>query len=114
MAAGRTGRLEVRVTERERASIKARSHREGKTVSDFVRSRSLHDDPSIYMNIDVEELRSAHADIKRCGGLLNQCMRAVNRYGLDPERDMPTLERAISQVGEAASRVSEVLETLRR
>ena len=113
MSAGRTGRIEVRVTERERASIGARSRREGRTVSDFVRSRALRDDPSISVSVDVEELRSAHADLKRCGGLLNQCMRSVNRHGLNPERDMPMLISAISRVGEAASRISEALEALR-
>lgn len=80
----RDGRIDVRVSERERRSIESRARRANRSVSEYVRRSALGHGATRGQAVEVDgrELASAHADLKRCGGLLNQYMRAVNRYGL--------------------------------
>ena len=75
----RDKRIDIRVTERERRSIASRARRAGEPVSAYVRRAALRRDadPTAAVEVDGRELASAHADLKRCGGLLNQYMGAT-------------------------------------
>lgn len=103
----RDGRIDVRVSERERRSIESRARRANRSVSEYVRRSALGHGATRGQAVEVDgrELASAHADLKRCGGLLNQYMRAVNRYGLTPY-DIGPIESAAAKVARAAEGVA--------
>ncbi len=110
----RDGRLDIRVSERERRSIESRARRANRSVSEYIRHAALGHDAtrSQAVEVDGRELASAHADLKRCGGLLNQYMRAVNRYGLTPY-DVGPIESAAAKVARAAEGIAAAIKITR-
>jgi len=110
----RDKRIDIRVTERERRSIASRARRAGEPVSAYVRRAALRRDadPTAAVEVDGRELASAHADLKRCGGLLNQYMHAVNRYGLT-SFDAQPIESAAAEVARAAADVAAAIKITR-
>lgn len=110
----RDKRIDIRVTERERRSIASHARRAGEPVSAYVRRTALSRDadPAEAVEVDGRELASAHADLKRCGGLLNQYMHAVNRYGLTAA-DTGPVESAAAEVARAAADVAAAIKITR-
>lgn len=56
----------------------------------------------------ADELKAMRTGLKRIGNLLNQAVRLGNTYGLD-ESTTKTLRDAVSNVSDAANRISELL-----
>lgn len=111
----RNRRIDIRVTEGEHHSIAARARRSGETVSTYVRRAALrreHDADTATAEIDGAELVRAHTDLKKSGGLLNQYMRAVNRYGLNP-CDTGPIESAAASVARAADELANAIKITR-
>lgn len=110
----RDKRIDIRVTERERRSIASRARRAGEPVSAYVRRAALRRDadPTATVEVDGRELAGAHADLKRCGGLLNQYVHAVNRYGLTAA-DVGPVESAAAEVARAAADVAAAIKITR-
>lgn len=111
----RSRRIDIRVTEGEHRSIAARARRSGETVSTYVRRAALrreHDGDAATAEIDGAKLVRAHTDLKKSGGLLNQYMRAVNRYGLNPY-DTGPIESAAASVARAADELASAIKITR-
>ena len=103
----RCKRIDIRVSEQERRSIESRARRANRSVSEYVRRAALCHGTGSGQGVEVDgrELASAHADLKRCGGLLNQYMHAINRYGLHAY-DTGPIESAAAKVASAAETVA--------
>lgn len=97
MSAGRSARMEVRLTEAERDEIFRRAASVGVTASDYVRRRALQDDDSPVIRVDAEILQRTYMNIKRAGGLLNQVARVLNttRSPVDVEIELRAALRAV-------------------
>lgn len=111
----RDQRIDVRVTERERRSIASRARRAGEPVSAFVRKAALRRSDDMgreTVSVDGRQLVGAHADLKKAGGLLNQYMRAVNRYGLTPY-DVAPIEAAAASVAKSADELSNAIRIIK-
>lgn len=102
---GRTGRVEIRVTERERAALVARSRQSGMTVSAYVRAMATrpHDTPVV--EIDAAGLRKAYADLKHAGSNVNQIARALNTRG-PGATPVKGIEAALADIARAADTLS--------
>lgn len=112
MASHRNRRLEVRVTERERAAISARSRRAGLTASEYVRRRALGDDGRPRLDVDAAALSKALADLKHAGSNVNQIARALNARGAQGA-PAGAVGSALARLGDAASLVSAALAIVR-
>lgn len=108
MTAGRSTRMEVRLTEAERSEIFRRAASAGATASDYMRKRALQDDGRPIIRTDAETLRRIYVNIKRAGGLLNQVARVLNttRSPVDVEVE---LRAALGAVEASSIEVSEFL-----
>lgn len=104
----KTAHINVRLTERERAAIAARSARFGMAPSSFMRESALLRGEKPVRVADTEELRALRTNLKRAGNLLNQAVRLGHTYGLD-ETNLRMLGNGVRGVADAASRISELL-----
>lgn len=97
MTAGRSTRMEVRLTEAERGEIFRRAASAGATASDYIRKRALQDDGRPVIRVDADTLRRTFVNIKRAGGLLNQVARVLNttRSPIDVEVELRAAMRAV-------------------
>lgn len=97
MTAGRSTRMEVRLTEAERGEIFRRAASAGATASDYMRKRALQDDGRPVIRVDADTLRRTFVNIKRAGGLLNQVARVLNttRSPIDVEVELRAAMRAV-------------------
>lgn len=97
MSAGRSARMEVRLTEAERGEIFRRAASAGATASDYVRRRALQDENRPVIRVDAQMLRRIYVNIKRAGGLLNQVARVLNttRSPIDVEVELRAALRAV-------------------
>ena len=97
---GRGAWLGVRLSQADRAAIKARADGAGLTVSEYVRRRCTEDRDGPVVKVDAAELKKTHADLRRAGGLLNQVETA--------------LEHALRTVARASEDVSKLISDARR
>lgn len=110
--AGRTSRIEIRVSNGERAAMAACSRRAGKTVSAYLRDLATRDPSAPTLDIDAAGLRRAYADLKRAGSNVNQIARSLNTYGPRAAQSYG-IEDALSSLATAADAVATALATVR-
>lgn len=110
---GRDAWLGVRLSQADRAAIKARADGAGLTVSEFVRRRCTEDRDGPVVKVDTAELKKTHADLRRAGGLLNQVARELNARHR-PDRVEAALERSLEAVATASEDVSKLISDARR
>lgn len=104
----RSAHVNVRMTQEERAAIVARSSSFGMAPSTFMREAALLCGEKPVRVADREELSALRTDLKRIGSLLNQCTKALHIYG-PSDATLAPLNSAVSNVSDAASRISRLL-----
>ena len=95
-------RVEVRMTDREKKTLKRKAAKYEMTVSEYARTLLIHSDDVTIKVIDTEPLKKAAHELAKQGTNLNQFMKFLNTYGIK-----------VFDVGEA-QRVAEALAALRR
>ena len=106
-------RVEVRMTEREKETLKRKAAKSGMTVSDYARTLLVNSDDATIRVIDTEPLKKAAHELAKQGTNLNQFMRFLNANGarvLDRDEARAVLEKEVS----AFSGIMEALAALRR
>lgn len=94
------GRIQVRVTGKERAEIEAKAQAAGLSAGGFLRAAGLgrRTPRSVpRASVEREALGKAVAELNRVGNNLNQIARALNRLEAVP---MPYVREALRQHGE--------------
>ena len=104
----RLGRIYVRVTSQERATIARRADAAGLSMSEYLRRRSLVDGDRPIIATDPETLKLLYRDFRLAASNLNQLTREVH-ITHDPGRIAPFLDAALIKVGNAADAVSDFL-----
>ena len=106
-------RVEVRMTEREKETLKRKAAKNGMTVSGYARTLLVNSDDATIRVIDTEPLRKAAHELAKQGTNLNQFMRFLNTNGaraFDRDEARAVLEKEVS----AFSKIMEALAALRR
>ena len=104
----RSKRIDLRVTPEERSRIGKRAEQAGLSLSEYLRRVALGDPNHPVIRTDVEALRAVYRDLKRAGGNINQCARALNRGGA-PHDFAPEISVSLQAVGDAAASVSDFI-----
>lgn len=113
MNGSRSARMEIRLSDEERGEIIRRACEANLSVSDFLRKRALLDDGRPIIKNDPAALRRLHVNLKRAGGLLNQCARILNTRK-DPIEIENELKTSVNAVEIAARDVSGFLADARK
>ena len=103
----------IRLSEREKRTLKRKAAKNGMTVSEYARTLLANSDDVTIRVIDTEPLRKAAHELAKQGTNLNQFMRFLNTYGsnaLDYEEAKAVLEKEVA----AFSEIMEALAALRR
>lgn len=103
----------IRLSEREKRTLKRKAANYGMTVSDYVRTLLINSDDATIKVIDTEPLKKAAHELAKQGTNLNQFMKFLNTYGakvFDPEEAKRVLEKEVSSFSE----IMEALAALRR
>lgn len=106
-------RVEVRMTDREKKTLKRKAAKYGMTVSDYARTLLINSDDATIKVIDTEPLKKAAHELAKQGTNLNQFMKFLNTYGVnvfDPEEAKLVLQKEVSSF----SKLMEALAALRR
>ena len=80
MDSQKTCRLNVRLTEAERAAIAQRAASAGLTISDYARKCALQDKDRPVIRTDAETLKKLYVNLRRAGANLNQCARELHTH----------------------------------
>lgn len=108
----KTAHINVRMTDKERATIVARSSSCNLAPSAFMRESALHIGEKPVRVADEAILRQMLTEMKRQGNNLNQAVRAVNKYGIDGQTSRQ-LSEAVGLVARTASELSNLLSKTR-
>ena len=103
----------IRLSEREKRTLKRKAANYGMTVSDYARPRLINSDDATIKVIDTEPLKKAAHELAKQGTNLNQFMKFLNTYGVnvfDPEEAKLVLQKEVSSF----SKLMEALAALRR
>lgn len=103
----------IRLSEREKRTLKRKAANYGMTVSDYARTLLINSDDATIRVIDTEPLRKAAHELAKQGTNLNQFMKFLNTYGVkvfDPAEAKRVLEKEVSAFAE----IMESLAALRR
>lgn len=103
----------IRLSEREKRTLKRKAANYGMTVSEYARTLLIHSDDVTIKVIDTEPLKKTAHELAKQGTNLNQFMKFLNTYGVkvfDPEEAKRVLEKEVSSFSE----IMEVLAALRR
>ena len=103
----------IRLSEREKRTLKRKAAKNGMTVSEYARTLLANSDDATIRVIDTEPLRKAAHELAKQGTNLNQFMRFLNTYGsnaLDHEEVKAVLGKEVA----AFSEIMEALAALRR
>ena len=103
----------IRLSEREKRTLKRKAANYGMTVSDYVRTLLINSDDATIKVIDTQPLKKAAHELAKQGTNLNQFMKFLNTYGVkvfDPEEAKRVLEKEVSSFSE----IMEALAALRR
>lgn len=103
----------IRLSEREKRTLKRKAANYGMTVSDYTRTLLINSDDATIKVIDTEPLKKAAHELAKQGTNLNQFMKFLNTYGakvFDPEEAKRVLEKEVSSFSE----IMEALAALRR
>lgn len=76
----KTCRLNIRLTESERARIAERAASAGLSISDYTRKCALQDQDHPIIRTDAESLKKVYVNLRRAGANLNQCARELNTH----------------------------------
>lgn len=112
-AAKRETAVLIRLSEREKRTLKRKAANYGMTVSDYVRTLLINSDDATIKVIDTQPLKKAAHELAKQGTNLNQFMKFLNTYGVkvfDPEEAKRVLEKEVSSFSE----IMEALAALRR
>lgn len=102
----------IRLSEREKRTLKRKAANYGMTVSDYARTLLINSDDATIKVIDTEPLKKAAHELAKQGTNLNQFMKFLNTYGVkvfDPEEAKRVLEKEVSSFSE----IMEALAALR-
>lgn len=103
----------IRLSEREKRTLKRKAANYGMTVSDYARMLLINSDDATIKVIDTEPLKKAAHELAKQGTNLNQFMKFLNTYGVnvfDPEEAKLVLQKEVSSF----SKLMEALAALRR
>lgn len=103
----------IRLSEREKRTLKRKAANYGMMVSDYARTLLINSDDATIKVIDTEPLKKAAHELAKQGTNLNQFMKFLNTYGakvFDPEEAKRVLEKEVSSFSE----IMEALAALRR
>lgn len=103
----------IRLSEREKRTLKRKAANYGMTVSEYARTLLIHSDDVTIKVIDTEPLKKAAHELAKQGTNLNQFMKFLNTYGVkvfDPAEAKRVLEKEVSAFAE----IMESLAALRR
>ena len=108
-----TARLNIRLDTDELKYIKHRAALAGMTTSEFVRRRCLGSDSRSIVNVDVEELRAIHVQLRRTGNNLNQIARELNTRH-KPEEIESLIHEALRRTAEASTQIAQFIVEIRQ
>lgn len=103
----------IRLSEREKRTLKRKAANYGMMVSEYARTLLIHSDDVTIKVIDTEPLKKTAHELAKQGTNLNQFMKFLNTYGVkvfDPEEAKRVLEKEVSSFSE----IMEALAALRR
>lgn len=103
----------IRLSEREKRTLKRKAANYDMTVSDYARTLLINSDDATIKVIDTQPLKKAAHELAKQGTNLNQFMKFLNTYGVkvfDPEEAKRVLEKEVSSFSE----IMEALAALRR
>lgn len=103
----------IRLSEREKRTLKRKAAKNGMTVSEYARTLLANSDDATIRVIDTEPLKKAAHELAKQGTNLNQFMKFLNTYGagvLDPDEARTVLGKEVA----AFSEIMEALAALRR
>lgn len=103
----------IRLSEREKRTLKRKAAKNGMTVSEYARTLLINSDDATIKVIDTEPLKKAAHELAKQGTNLNQFMKFLNTYGVnvfDPEEAKLVLQKEVSSF----SKLMEALAALRR
>lgn len=110
---GRTCRLDIRLTTKEREQLKRLVKKSGQNLSDYCRGAILRVRDGPVVEVDTSLMPDALRQLKGCATNLNQLARAVNAYGLSID-SVPALNQAAQEVKRASSVITEILSVSRK
>lgn len=103
----------IRLSGREKRTLKRKAANYGMTVSDYARTLLINSDDATIKVIDIEPLKKAAHELAKQGTNLNQFMKFLNTYGervFDAEEAKAVLEREVACFG----KIMEALAALRK
>lgn len=103
----------VRLSEREKRTLKRKAAKNGMTVSEYARTLLANSDDATIRVIDTEPLRKAAHELAKQGTNLNQFMKFLNTYGIKVF-DAGEAQRVLAREVETFMEVAEALAALRR
>lgn len=106
-------RVEVRMTDREKKTLKRKAAKYEMTVSEYARTLLIHSDDVTIKVIDTEPLKKAAHELAKQGTNLNQFMKFLNTYGIKVF-DAGEAQRVLAREVETFMEVAEALAALRR
>lgn len=110
---GRTCRLDIRLTAKEREQLKRLAKKSNQTLSDYCRRSILKVRDGPVIEVDTSLMPDALRQLKGVSTNLNQLARAVNAYGLCID-SVPALNQAAQEVKRASSVITEMLSVSRK
>ena len=93
----------IRLSEREKRTLKRKAANYGMAVSDYARTLLINSDDATIKVIDTEPLKKAAHELAKQGTNLNQFMKFLNTYGVkvfDPAEAKRVLEKEVSAFAE--------------
>ena len=106
-------RVEVRMTDREKKTLKRKAAKYEMTISEYARTLLIHSDDVTIKVIDTEPLKKAAHELAKQGTNLNQFMKFLNTYGIKVF-DVGEAQRVLAREVETFMEVAEALAALRR
>lgn len=98
----------IRVTEKERATLKRKARKFRMPMSELVRLALIHSDLLTVISIDVAPLRELCYELIKQGTNLNQLARMMNTYGADAY-DREKVSRLLDESGELYLRIGDAM-----
>ena len=103
----------IRLSEREKRTLKRKAANYGMTVSDYARTLLINSDDATIKVIDTEPLKKTAHELAKQGTNLNQFMKFLNTYGIKVF-DAEEAQRVLAREVETFMEVAEALAALRR
>ena len=103
----------IRLSEREKRTLKRKAANYGMTVSDYARTLLINSDDATIKVIDTEPLKKTAHELAKQGTNLNQFMKFLNTYGIKVF-DAGEAQRVLAREVETFMEVAEALAALRR